>query len=896
MYLTNVTDISTSRLNAALVRADAFSPYLRLLMTRFPDVRDQLAGGIVPAFQPVLDPGMPVARALRLEKGRLALALAIGDLAGLLSLEDVVGALSSFADIALDRAIAAAIDAHMPGETARGFAAIALGKHGSRELNYSSDIDPILLFDPATLPHRAREEPAEAAVRIGRKVVEIMQARDGDGYVFRVDLRLRPTPEITPIVMPVGAAITYYESQALAWERAAFIRARACAGDVALGHNFLSAIKPFIWRRGLDFGAIGEIRAMTHRIRDHHSKGRSFGPGYDLKRGRGGIREVEFFAQIHQMIHGGREENLRVAPTLDALAALAGAGRIADQDATILGRAYRLYRTIEHRLQMIEDHQTHALPTDVAALDHVARLHGLDDGAALLALLGPPIEAVGAIYDDLDGPPPEKAPDDPENLKDMLAAAGFSDADHAAQRVTHWRRGTIRALRTPAAREALENVLPALITSLGASPDPTTAINVLSTMVERLPSAINLFRLLEARPALLKLLADILSLAPTLAAQLARRPELLDRLIDATAFDPPGDVAALVEELRSSGDLELRLDHVRRCVGDYRFALGTQVVEGASDPLDVAAGYARVAEAALCTVADATIAVYEQSHGKVPDSEMIILALGRFGGAELTHASDLDLIYLFTGDFAAESDGAKPLGAVHYFNRLAQRVTAGLSVPTAAGPLYEVDTRLRPSGDKGPLAVSLDGFRRYQQEEAWTWEHMALTRARVVYGSPAARLATKKVIDDVLAQPRDTIRLVDDAVKMRGDMARHKPAKGVMDIKLCAGGLVDLEFAVHVAQLKNRVGFDPRLDRAISQLVDAGLIPSDMVAAHAFLTRLLVTVRLVAPDMADPPDVVRAALCRACGIANWPDLLAQIAATRHSVAATWHSVSANKGE
>ena len=863
-------------------------------MTRFPHVTDMLArGDLAGALADHLgayDPSEPVAGALRRAKGRLALAVAIGDLAGVLSLEDVVQHLSNFADFALDRAITAALLSHMPDAEPRGFTAIALGKHGSHELNYSSDIDPILLFDPLTLPHRAREEPVEAAVRIARKVVEIMQARDGDGYVFRIDLRLRPTPEATPIAMPINAAITYYESSAVAWERAAFIRARACAGDVPLGQSFLDAIRPFVWRRGLDFGAIGEIRAMSHRIRDHHASGQIFGPGFDLKRGRGGIREVEFYTQIHQMIHGGREPALRVAPTLDALSALAKAGRIDPEHAHVLGDAYRLYRTVEHRLQMVDDQQTHMLPKTQDAMDNVAKLHGLGGGEDLLALLAPPIRRVGQIYDDLDGAPAAGVPEDVDMLALSLSSAGFVDHDHASKRIAHWRSGAIRALRTPAALGALEAVLPRLIVALGAAPDPHNAINQLSSLIERLPSAINLFRLLEARPALLNLLIDILSHAPTLADQLALRPDLLDRLIDASAFDPVGTVADLILELRSEGDLEQQFDHVRRVVGDHRFALGVQVLEGSSDPLDVARGYGRIADAALQVVADATILAFETIHGKVPGGELIILALGRMGGGELTHASDLDLIYLFTGDFALESDGQKPLGAVLYFNRLAQRVTAGLSVPTAAGPLYEVDTRLRPSGAKGPLSVSLEGFRRYQDEEAWTWEHMALTRARLVYGSDIARAEAQKIVDAVLRKPRDTVVLIKDAVQMRSDMAKHKPPTGPLDVKLCSGGLVDLEFTVHVQQLANAACFDPHLDQAIKGLVKKSLLPAEIVEAYRLLTRMLVTIRLMAPDGQAPAEATKDLIARACNAKNWPSLLADLDATRQCVATSWAKI------
>ena len=894
-----------SALNEAVARAEAHSPYLRLLMRRFPEVvaelplsfsgegrsldlnKDSFDFGSGPRPAPGNELKL-VSAHLRIAKAKLALRLAIGDLAGLLSLDNVISQLSDFADYALDQALKAAFEAIVPGATPQGFAIIALGKHGSRELNYSSDIDPILIFDPATMPKRARDEPVETAALIARKLVEIMQVRDGDGYVFRVDLRLRPSPEVTPPAIPVDAAIAYYESSALAWERAAFIRARACAGDNALGESFLDTLQPFIWRRGLDFGAINEIRGISRRIRSAYAGGQAFGPGFDLKRGRGGIRECEFYAQIHQMIHGGRDATVRVAPTQGALAALAEAGWIGSDDAQTLRNAYRLYRTIEHRLQMVDDQQTHMLPKDSDAIDNVARLHGLECGADLLALLSPHIEAVGRIYDGLDGEARTGLPREPTALRQNLQAAGLADASEIARRIEQWRGGTVRALRSTAAQDAFEAVLPALVKGFAAAPDPLLTVNRLSSLIERLPSAVNLFRLLEARPQLLRLLTNILCHAPALSAELARRADLLDGLIDASAFDPAGSVEAIATRLRQPGDIESQLDRLRRGVGEMRFALGAQIVEAVSDPLDVAAGYARIAEAAACVVADAVITEFERSHGRMADSELVILALGRMGGAALTHASDLDLIYLFTGDFAAESDGAKPLGAVHYYNRLAQRITAGLSVATAAGPLYEVDTRLRPSGAKGPLSVSLDGFAQYQREEAWTWEHMALTRARIVYGSAEARAATEVIIASVLTKPRDQALLRADVIKMRADITAHKPPKSELDVKLGTGGLVDLEFCIHLRQLQSGQGLYPQLGAA---LVAVGL--GHLNAAHDLLTRFLVTMRLVAPDMEEPSPATQPLVARACGAQDWQDLLAQLSGARHSIGQEWQAI---KGE
>jgi glutamate-ammonia-ligase adenylyltransferase len=880
---TQASGHSDPRVAEAVGRARKNAPFLAMLLRLETEIAAQAEAGFLLAA-PALPSDLPVARRLRLERRSLALTVAIGDLAGVLDLTAVTEALTGFADRALDGAIAAAIEERTPGEPPRGFAAIALGKQGSRELNYSSDIDPILLFDPATLPRRAREEPDEAAVRIGRRAVELLQARDGDGYVLRVDLRLRPSPEVTPIVLPVNAAISYYESQALPWERAAFIRARAAAGDRALGQRFLDTIRPFVWRRALDFGTIREIREISRRIRDHHAQGQAFGPGYDLKRGRGGIREVEFFAQIHQLIHGGRDPRLRAPATRDALTRLAEAGWIDSVASDGLAVSYTLLRTIEHRVQMIDDRQTHVLPTG-EALHRVARLHGLPAGEDLLALLRPHVEHTARVYDALD--------DRPAPVPSGDRAAAFGDDEFAATRIAAWRAGTYPALRSTVARDALEAVLPILIPALAASADPRAALIRLDALLERLPSALNVLRLLEARPALAALLAAILSHAPPLADALSRRADLLDGLIDATALEPVGGVAALVGQIRGGErgqDYQARLDYVRRVVGDHRFALGTQIVAGSSDPLDVAAGYARVAEAAIEVLAETTVADFGRAHGRVPDSEFLILALGRMGGGLMTHASDLDLVYLFTGDFRAESDGAKPLGATLYYNRLAQRVTAALSVPTAAGALYQVDTRLRPSGAQGPLVVSLDSFARYQREDAWTWEAMALTRARPVFGSRPARAELAKAVDEALRTGRPGRDVLADAVAMRAEMAAHKPPRGSLDAKLLPGGLVDLEFVVHARQLEHRTGFDPELRRAIALLSQENLVPTSLGEAHDLLTRLLVTLRLVSPTSDEPGEATRALIARAVGLADWPAVVAAFDATRQEVARVWREM------
>lgn len=879
----------------ALSRARAHSPFLARALERLPAIEALLGNGQVEealltakaAGEDIEDTGV----ALRRERLALALALAVGDLAGGLELDRVMRELSTFADRALHAAIAASIARRVPGAAPDGMIGLALGKHGAGELNYSSDIDPILIYDPETLPRRERDEPGEAAQRYARETVRLLSETTPEGYVFRVDLRLRPASEVSPLAIPIGAATTHYESSALAWERAAFIRARAAAGDIAAGERFLDAIRPFVWRRSLDFGAIDEIRRLTARIRDSHSGPVEAGPGFNLKLGHGGIREIEFFAQTHQLVHGGRDASLRGRGTRAALDALAATGHIPPDTARILGEAYDRLRTIEHRLQMVADRQTHSLP-EGEALENVAHLHGLESGADLVALVAKTCAPVAELFGELiaeDGSAPA-SPAAPNRLEEL----GFTDAESVSQRIARWSDGRYRALRSTAAITAFEAILPDLIEAIAESEAPEHALARFETLLEKLPSAINLFRLLEARPGLFQLLVDCLTLAPPLADELARRPELLDALIDRSAFDLPGDVAMLTDRMargERGDDYERRLDRIRVVTGEQRFALGMQLIEAQQDPLDVASALSRVAEAALNVARDAAQEEFAGRHGRFADGELVVLGLGRLGGGALTHASDLDIVYLFTdGAIGAESDGGRPLGRTLYFNRLAQRVSAALSVPTAEGALYEVDTRLRPQGAQGPLAVGIGGFARYQREDAWTWEHMALMRSRVVAGSDAARARIEAIVREIANLKRDPEKLREDVLAMRAEMASHKAAKGPLDAKLLRGGLVDLEFLVHFLQLRDRTALTPDLTAALEELAGEGLVDEDLREAHRFLTRLLVGARLLAPDQEPPGGEARQVLARLVRCDDFPAVLAALDRARACVADHWARV------
>jgi glutamate-ammonia-ligase adenylyltransferase len=612
-----------------------------------------------------------------------------------------------------------------------------------------------------------------------------------------------------------------------------------------------------------------------------------------LKRGRGGIREAEFFTQVQQLVHGGREPELRAPATLDALEALARAGRLEADVARAIGDGYRALRTAEHRIQMIDDRQEHRLPTDPDALEAVARLDGSKSASEFLQALAPHVEAIGVQFDALVSDREERLSNDPDILRSELATMGFHEVDEAQRRIADWRSGRARSLRSPPARAAFEAMLPTLMRAVAAGPDPIRSLNRFGDIVDKLSSGVNLYRLLGARPKLADLLAMILAHAGPLAEQLGRRPTLLDGLIDESSFAPPPDAAELAELFLSAArgePFDIALDRLRRMVGERRFALGVQLLAAHRDPIVIAEGYSDLAEAAVVALAELVSQEFRNTHGVVPGGELVVLGLGRLGGRALTHASDLDLIYLFDAPQGTQSNGKKTLPATDYYNRLASRIGAALGTPTAAGPLYDVDTRLRPQGAQGMLAVSLAAFEEYQRHDAWTWEHMALCRARPLTGTNAARAKVGDLIRSILETAGDPARIRADAASMRDEMARHKPPAGPLDIKLGPGGLVDLEFAVHTLQLTSRIGLDPRLEVALEGLVEAGLIDEGTDPDLRLLSRMLVVLRLVGSKGMEPAEESRGLVATLCGYEDWPSLLAAIEAARQRIAARWAAV------
>ncbi|MBZ6378318.1 bifunctional glutamine synthetase adenylyltransferase/deadenyltransferase [Pacificimonas flava] len=880
-------------IDAAVALADRHSRFLRGLMRRFPEWPAELADQGPNAFlsKGLLPPGGDPLADLRRQRARTAFGTAIADLTGSFDLTDVTAALSLFADHAVDAALAHVFEDRFGSPDSTGFAVIALGKLGSRELNYSSDIDLLYLFDGDRLARRDGEEPGESAQRIGRRLGEALQRMTTDGYVARVDLRLRPDAEGTLIATPIRRAEIYYQSEALTWERAALIKARFVAGDMELAREFLAIADSFVWRRALDYTAVQSIEDMSLRIRDQFEGAENFGPGFDLKRGRGGVREIEFFTQAHQLIYGGRDETLRVADTRGALAALAAAERVRPEDRECLSRTYELLRDLEHRAQMLEDEQTHLVPKRKEEREALAGLSSYRRFADLAAHAKPQVEDARARYDRFLEAAERPAVPRGKDLEKWLAARKVPAKAEFAKLIEGWRGASHRSLRSDAAQRELERALPVLVDAFGALTTPSHALRRFDDFLGRVPAALRVLALLCANPAIARLLARVMGHAPRLAAQFGRNPELLDVLIGAER-DPIGSSAELEAELsdllRRAQNEEEALDTLRRWARENRFRIGVLLVDRRIDPLDAARAYSHVADAVVRTALRRVEMDFVADHGRIAGAAPIILAMGRYGGGALTESSDLDLVFLYEEGEGGESDGAKPHSAAVYFNRLFQRLVSALTVPTAAGPLYEVDTRLRPSGAQGALAVGIEAFETYQREKAWAWEHMALTRARAVAAPDEAGEKLAAAIRAGLSKERDASKLRARVAEMRRDMNAVHPGEGPLDVKYGAGGLIDLEFVVHFLQLSRQTAFDPDLRRAVAMLGEEGLLDAGFAEAHDLMTRFLVLMRLVEEEAAGRnSSVTRAIVADACGAPDWTSLLRAISEARKTVSAAW---------
>jgi glutamate-ammonia-ligase adenylyltransferase len=853
-------------------------------------------------------------RLVRAFKNEAALLIALADISGAWGVMRVTEALSDTADVVLQGAVRflfrMAVErgdwlsvGDVDPAASSGLIVLGMGKYGALELNYSSDIDLIVFFESEKAKLKEGLDPQAFFVRLTRDLVRIMDERTGDGYVFRTDLRLRPDAGATQVAISTEAALIYYESFGQNWERAALIKARPVAGDFEAGSAFLAELAPFIWRKYLDYAAISDIHAMKRQIHAFRGFGGISIPGHNIKLGPGGIREIEFFAQTQQLIAGGRQRDIRQKRTLDTLERLVARGWIKQDVATDLEAAYLFLRRLEHRLQMVGDEQTHELPEDHDALLQFAHFAGFRDLETFTAKVTSILAQVQKHYAVLFEGMPELTSsganmvfageeDDPGTLS-ALAAMGYSQPSQVIATVRSWHHGRYPAVRSPKARERLTEVQPLLISELADTADPDQAFASFDRFLSELPSGVQLFSLLRANPGLLKLVADIMGTAPRLARILSKRRRLLDAVLDPRIFGTlptAADLDRLIEsELQEASDMQDILDRCRVIGSEQAFLVGVRVLSGAINASQAGGAYAQLAERLIARLQKAVEKEMARAHGTVRGAAAAVLGMGKLGGREMTANSDIDLIVIYDFDpEALQSDGARPLSPPHFYTRLTQRLINALSAPTAEGTLYEVDMRLRPSGQKGPVATQLSSFIDYQAKEAWTWEHMALTRARVITGNAEFRKKVEEAIRATLMRPRNRAKIAADVHDMRARIFAEKGTQDFWDMKQVRGGLVDLEFIVQFLQLVRAAEhpevLDPNTLTAFHKLEAAGDISSadaaHLMAACRLIHDLTQITRLCQEGAFNPATAskgLRELLCRAGDAPSFSALEAKLA-------------------
>ncbi len=856
-----------------------------------------------------------VARALRLAKGRVALLAAVAEVEERWTTEQSTAALSDLADAALDAGLEVLIRAAVargqlgPATAATsGLTIFALGKHGGRELNYSSDIDIVAFFDPDRAPLIDRGEATRLFSRIVQRLAGLMQDRTADGYVFRTDLRLRPDPGATPVALPVEAALAYYESRGQNWERAAWIKARPCAGDKTAGQAFLKELGPYVWRKHLDFATIADIQAMKRQINITKNVGDVRVEGHNVKLGLGGIREIEFFTQTQQLIAGGRDTALRVRPTSAALRALAAANWISDTAADELIATYWYLRGVENRLQMRRDEQTHVMPETEAEIAIVGSLMGQPDLAAFESTYRAALNLVVGYYAELfaegetlgsgTGNLVFTGSDDDPGTLETLSGMGFRQPSGAIATVRKWHYGSYAATRAAAARAHLTELLPALLRTLSEAGNPDEALARFDSFLSRLPSGVQLFALLRNHDNLRSLLVALMASAPRMAEAVIHRAHVMDGLIDPAFADEVRRRSTLLNKIADffaeARDYQDVIDRARIIGQEQMFLIAAGLLAGTIDAQRAGEQFTTLAEALLTRLFAAVRAEFEKRHGVVPGGRAALLAFGKMASREMTARSDLDFIILYDVEGAAEeSNGEKPLATSQYFARLTQRLLAAISAPTSEGVLYEADMRLRPSGNAGPLATSLKGFIQYHHESAWTWEHLALSRARVIQADGDLRARIDAAIAEILSRPRDVARTIADVTAMRALMARERPPRHPFDLKLVAGGLVDLEFIAQSAQLVARAQLDaPQAPTAavLRRLGETGLVPEGerLAEIHAVYATVL---QVMSAALADPfkdegwTEAFRELLAQRTNMPNFERLATELRAMQDEVSA-----------
>ncbi|WP_112309382.1 [protein-PII] uridylyltransferase family protein [Pseudogemmobacter bohemicus] len=871
---------------AALIGGAAgCSPYLTGLLSREAEwIRQALSGAPEAALASLLaeprEAGLDtLGAALRQAKRRAALLAGLCDLGGVWQLNEVTGALTALADLAVDLSVKWLVAEEirrgkLPGATpqdagtAGGMTVLAMGKMGAGELNYSSDIDLICLFDQ----ERYGEDWAEARasfIRVTKKMTAILSDVTDEGYVFRTDLRLRPDASVMPVCLSMGAAYNYYEAEGRTWERAAYIKARPCGGDIEAGNRFLASLTPFVWRKHLDYAAIQDAHDMRLRIREHRGlNGPLTVENHNIKLGLGGIREIEFFTQTRQLIAGGRDPDLRDSTTEGGLAALAAKGWIPGEVAQELTTLYRAHRELEHRLQMVGDAQTQTMPPTAEGVARIAAFMGEGEAGfrdGLITRLKRTDELTEGFF----------APEDP-------VEEGPALSDHARSIVDGWKH--YPCLRSDRAQTIFRRLRPQFLKSLAAAASPDEALVALDGFLAGLPSGVQVFSLFEANPQLVDLIIDIAGTAPELARYLSRNAAVLDAVIGGSFFAPwPGArglTAALAQRLGDLADYERRLDEARRWMKEWHFRTGVHHLRGLIDSFEAGKQYSDLAEAMVAALWPVVLAEFAAKHGPAPGRGAVLLGMGSLGAGRLNACSDLDLILIYDAGDSEQSEGRRPLPVRTYYARLTQAMVTALSAQTAGGRLYEVDVRLRPSGRQGPVATSLTSWRDYQMTEAWTWEHLALTRARVLAGDPGLAVAVEEARRAVIALKGAGETVSADVASMRLRLQEAKPARGEWETKNGPGRLMDIELLAEMAALITANPARP-VERQIAgakQVLDKA-DQEALAKAWRFLWSLHCAARLLSEGPLDPEAIGeggRAFLLRETGESDMETLLAQL--------------------
>lgn len=862
----------------------ACSPYLTRLCWQYPHfIREILEQGISKTAEnwrnaalesPSHEEDKTLMATLRRHKSQGALLIAIADISGEWDLPAVTRELTLLAERTLQaslrhlwKKLEAGGHIKPTAQPCEGLIVLGMGKMGGYELNYSSDIDLVMLYDAEKIEYTGRQSLQHCLNRLSQDVVRLMQERTAEGYVFRVDLRLRPDPSSTPPVVRLDAAMQYYETVGQNWERAAFIKARPVAGDMAAGEAFLKELRPFLWRKHLDFAAIADIQSIKRQM-DHREMHDFTLAGHNLKRGLGGIREIEFIAQIHQLIWGGRVPSLRLRGTCETLRELGKLKLIPQKTVKTLVKHYEIFRMVEHRIQMMEDQQAHTIPElekDRITLAHFCNFSTLADFEHFLE---PLLREVHDIYRhsfnqgptlSADGNLSFTGVDLDENTLQTIRNLGFQDAERVAQTIANWHRGNVRAMRTSRARELLTELTPALLRAFSHTVDPDSAFQNFGKFMERLPAVVQLFSLFISNPQLMEMIAVIMGNAPGLAAHLARHPDWLDilltiRLQDVLGQPTPPSLSQL------SGHEEEWIENLSRFRNEREFLIGTEILKGKLDPLEGNRLLTQTADAVLASYLPAQRERFERSYGKIAHSGMAILGLGRLGSNELCFGSDLDLVFLYHAeDDQTLSDGEKSYSAMVYYNRLCQRFVGGLEAATAEGRLYAVDTRLRPGGKDSPMAMSVEAFVKYFRETAWTFEKMALLRHRVLYADGMLAKSLPQAIVSIYQVPVDTTAIARDADEMRERIAKEYRKSDPWRVKHARGGLLDMTFIAQVLALQHGARYPQLLQADIAAIwQEASLVAlitpkehSTLLAAWQFQSRLASLLRLCQRDFTE---------------------------------------------